>query len=259
MQSLAKDGWGEAPAPQGTATQGTATQGTATDGPSPSDDMTISLESMLDQAVDGVVAIDHQNRVIFFNPAAERLWEISKQDVLGRNVKMLVPPEIRDQHDGMVGRHRRTGEDRIVGSSHDLEMIRPNGKRLWVSIAISKSVDAQGRIGYLATIKDVAAQRRACSEAEAALGELGAAYERVREYSANVRSLATRTHLLAINASIEASRAGDGGRSFGVVAGEVRRLAERSTDTANDIDALLDETSDRFDTVRDRIARVRTG
>lgn len=219
----------------------------------------LDLLPMLEQAVDGIVAIDHENRVTYFNPAAEKLWGIRRDEILGKNVKMLVPSEIRDQHDDLVDRHRRTDEDRIVGSSRDLAMVRADGTTVWVNLALSKSVGADGRIGYLATIKDITTQRRAAQEAEQALGELGEAYERIGAYAANVRDLAARTHLLAINAAIEASSAGERGRTFGVVASEVRHLAEGSSRTADDIGALLTETSDRFQMVRERLSRVRTG
>lgn len=218
-----------------------------------------ALMAMIDQAVDGVVAIDHRNVVTYFNPAAERLWGRPARDVVGRNVKYLVPEAIQDQHDDFVDRHRRTNADRIVGSSRDLEMTRADGETLWINLALSKSVDAEGRIGYLATVKDITKQRRAHAEAEAALADLGETAQKVTDLSGEISLLAEQTHILAINAAIEANRAGDEGRAFGVVAVEVRRLAQRSHETGTQIGALLAETADRFDTVRDRLSRVRTG
>ena len=77
-----------------------------------------------------MVTIDENNDVIFFNAAAERLWGCSRDQVLGHNVKMLVPRAIQPQHDGLVNRNRTTGQDKIVGTSREIrdrDPRRPDG------------------------------------------------------------------------------------------------------------------------------------
>ena len=83
-------------------------------------------------------------------------------------------------------------------------------------------------------------------EGNAAMGEvvktmedLSAASARIGEIVAVIDSIAFQTNLLALNAAVEAARAGDQGRGFAVVAGEVRALAQRSSQAAGEILGLI--------------------
>lgn len=111
----------------------------------------------LEQAIDAVVMIDDRNTIIFFNRSAEILWGYSKQETLGKSVTMLVPAEIRLQHDGYIDANRHTGVNKIVGTSRDLPIIHRDGSRKWGSFSISRA-HTQGQILYTAFIKDVTYQ-----------------------------------------------------------------------------------------------------
>jgi methyl-accepting chemotaxis protein len=62
--------------------------------------------------------------------------------------------------------------------------------------------------------------------------------EKIEELTANILNISSQTNLLALNASIEAARAGESGKGFAVVAQEIRKLAEDTKDTANDIQMI---------------------
>jgi len=64
------------------------------------------VEQTLSQSVDGVVSIDEQNRITFFNPAAEKLCGYKAEEVLGENVKTLVPSHVKPDHDNHVNANR---------------------------------------------------------------------------------------------------------------------------------------------------------
>lgn len=120
-----------------------------------------SLEKQaLEQATDAVVTIDADNRVVFFNAAAERLWRLKRDEVIGRNVKMLVPPAMQDRHDGFINNHRAGAGDKIVGSSRDIELVRRDGSTVWVNLALSKVLRGS-TVYYTAFVKDVSAEREA--------------------------------------------------------------------------------------------------
>lgn len=119
-----------------------------------------ATRQILDQARDAVVSIDAANAITYFNPAAERLWGYSAAEVLGRNVKMLVPRDLRERHDGFIAANRTTRVDKIVGTSRDVEIERKDGSRLWVGLSLSRVETAAG-IGYTAFVRDVTAERNA--------------------------------------------------------------------------------------------------
>ena len=69
----------------------------------------------LEQAVDSVVAIDRLNRVVLFNRSAENLWGLPRDQVIGNNVSLLVPADIRAMHDGFIEANRRTSPNAAFG------------------------------------------------------------------------------------------------------------------------------------------------
>ena len=217
------------------------------------------LDDILEQCLYGVVSIGPDNRIRYMNPAAERLWGLSRADAIGRNVNILVPRAIRDDHDRMINHHRHTGEDRIVGTSRDVEMERADGTTLWANLSLTRSEEADGRFSYTAFIRDISARRGALAAVEDALGVVVEASERIGKYGRTVEELAERTNLLALNAAIEAARAGEVGRSFAVVANEVRRLADSTRQAATDIAAVVEENRANTETVQNSLGTLRQG
>jgi PAS domain S-box-containing protein len=113
----------------------------------------------LEQALDAVVTIDDKNHVTFFNAAAEKLWGYSRDEVIGQNVKMLVPAAIRANHDDYVNANRETGVNKIVGTAREIEVPRKDGSTVWCSLALSK-INVGDAIIYTAFVKDISEQRR---------------------------------------------------------------------------------------------------
>lgn len=115
------------------------------------------IEQTLSQALDAVVVINEHNEVTFYNKAAERLWGYSPTEVLGNNVKMLVPRVIQSQHDSYIDKNRTTGQDKIVGTSREIKIERKDGSVLWGQLSLSKVRLGEHTV-YTAFVKDVTAE-----------------------------------------------------------------------------------------------------
>jgi len=203
-----------------------------------------TIKQTLSQALDAVVSIDADNRVSLFNAAAEALWGYSADEVIGQNVKMLVPANIKDQHDTLVNRNRETGENKIVGTSREVPIFRKDGTQKWGNLSLSR-IEVAGRIMYTAFVKDVTAQVEQRNAMGEIMSKITKSSQEIGEISKVIDGIASQTNLLALNAAIEAARAGEYGRGFAVVADEVRQLASRSSESVTKINSLS-EDSQRF-------------
>jgi PAS domain S-box-containing protein len=119
--------------------------------------------AILDTAVDGVVTIDEKGAIEMVNRAAIDLFGYSTEELVGRNVNLLMPSPYHEEHDGYLRRYLETGEKRIIGIGREVEGLRKDGSRFPIDLAVSE-LRLGGRRIFAAFVRDITARRRAAEE-----------------------------------------------------------------------------------------------
>ncbi|CAM5225991.1 PAS domain S-box protein [Alishewanella longhuensis] len=203
------------------------------------------INQTLEQALDAVVTIDKHNNITFFNKAAELLWGYQRKEVMGQNVKMLVPVDIQHNHDAYVNANRSSGVDKIVGTTRPVPIHRKDGSSLKGLLALCK-IRIGDDIAYTAFVKNITEEQDAKNTINTAMTSVMQSSNQIGAIVSVINSIADQTGLLSLNAAIEAARAGEQGRGFAVVADEVRTLAAKSAGSAREIGSLVEETKKRI-------------
>jgi two-component system sensor kinase FixL len=96
------------------------------------------LQSILDSIPDAMVVINERGLIQSFSLAAERLFGFTAADVIGKNVKILMPSPYREDHDGYIERYLRTGERRIIGIGRVVVGQRNDGSTFPMELAVGE-------------------------------------------------------------------------------------------------------------------------
>lgn len=105
-------------------------------------------------AEDAIVSINADHRIVFFNPAAERMFGYTAESVTGQPLDILMPPDLRQGHEDHIARFRRAKDaSRMMSDRTRVQGLRRNGQVFPVEATITK-IDVGGVLTFTAHIRD---------------------------------------------------------------------------------------------------------
>lgn len=108
--------------------------------------------------VDGIITIDERGTVESFNPAAERIFGFPSEEVIGRNIKQLMPEPYQSEHDGYLARFLQTRSARVIGIGREVLGQRQDGSTFPMELAVNETVLA-GRRFFTGIVRDISARK----------------------------------------------------------------------------------------------------
>lgn len=129
-------------------------------------EVTAQMEGVINSVVDGIIAIDERAQIEWVNPAALRIFGYRPEELLGQNVKMLMPEPYRGEHDGYLHNYLTTGVRKIIGIGREVLGRRKDGSVFPMELAVGE-VNVDGRRMFTGIVRDITARK----EAERALVE----------------------------------------------------------------------------------------
>jgi two-component system, LuxR family, sensor kinase FixL len=120
---------------------------------------TAILAAIEDSSIDALISIDQKGSMLTANPAAEKLFGYKEQELIGRNVKMLMPPHFREHHDGYLNNYMTTGKRKIIGTGRVVAGERKDGTTFPMELSVGEATLEGERI-FVGTVRDLSEVER---------------------------------------------------------------------------------------------------
>ena len=119
------------------------------------------LQAVIHNAMDGIITINDKGEISGFNPAAEQIFGYTQQEVLNKNLNMLMPEPFHSEHDSYIKRYLETGVGKILGvSRREVLAVRKNGKQFPMELSASEMLFG-GQRYFIGIVRDITERKLA--------------------------------------------------------------------------------------------------
>jgi PAS domain S-box-containing protein len=109
---------------------------------------------ILETAVNAIITISERGIIESVNPATERMFGFKAEEMVGENIKMLMPGPYREQHDSYMAHYRHTGERKVIGIGREVLAQRKDGSVFPVDLSVGEVILPTGRV-FTGIIRDI--------------------------------------------------------------------------------------------------------
>ncbi|MDV6237061.1 PAS domain S-box protein [Leptospira ellisii] len=121
------------------------------------------FQAIFETVVDAIVMITPKGTIIMFNSAAEKMFGYNFTEVVGKNIKFLMPEPYHSEHDEYLHRYLETGEKKIIGIGREVSARKKDGNVFPVELAVSEFFQNQNRY-FVGVIRDVTLRKTSENE-----------------------------------------------------------------------------------------------
>jgi PAS domain S-box-containing protein len=114
----------------------------------------------MDTVLDGLITINQTGAIQSFNPAAERIFGYRPEEVMGQNIKILMPDPYHTAHDGYLKNYMTTGEKKVIGIGREVSAKRKDGRIFPMELGINE-MKVTGTRMFVGTIRDISTRKNA--------------------------------------------------------------------------------------------------
>jgi len=129
------------------------------------------LRSILSTVPDAMVVIDERGKILSFSAAAERLFGFQETEVLGENVRCLMPSPDRERHDAYIRRYLDTGERKVIGMGRVVVGLRKDGTTFPMELSVGEAIGHGPRV-FTGFVRDLTDRQRTQARLEELQAEL---------------------------------------------------------------------------------------
>lgn len=164
----------------------------------------IKIRTIVATAVDGIIVIDSKGIVDAFNVASERMFGYKAKEIIGKNVKILMPDPYHSEHDQYLKKYKDTGERKIIGIGREVIGRRKDGTHFPIDLAVSEMKFTEKRM-FTGIIRDISARKKAEEDLKIKTEELFRSNQELEQFAyvashdlqEPLRMVASYTQLLA--------------------------------------------------------------
>jgi PAS domain S-box-containing protein len=120
----------------------------------------LRLRAVLETATDAIITIDSEGQIEQVNPAVERLFGHRSEELVGRNVRLLMPAAMRQAHDRGMADYLLTGRKKVIGISRELLAMRKDGSTFPIDAMVSEMIVGERRL-FTGILRDATSRKDA--------------------------------------------------------------------------------------------------